>query len=209
MAIGFYRADRLEQAFERNAVTLERFGIEAQGILEELGGRERFDDAEKLRGALLGDDDLADVLEVADEPFDVGQELLVFGAKMGSCGPSNGAAFFALAAMLPGQFVLDASYVGSRVTRIMAERNYNETPAKYLSTSPVRDQATIDYLSATFPSPLFGIDPIYGGNRDMVGWKMIGYPGARYDYRDWIGRHNERFPLSPVSITGRPEWIRK
>ncbi len=55
----------------------------------------------------------------------------------------------------------------------------------------------------------FFADPIYGGNRDMVGWKMIGYPGARYDYRDWIGRHNERFPLSPVSITGRPEWIRK
>ena len=55
----------------------------------------------------------------------------------------------------------------------------------------------------------FFADPIYGGNRDMVGWKMIGYPGARYDYRDWIGRHNERFPLSPVSITGRPEWSRK
>jgi gluconate 2-dehydrogenase gamma chain len=55
----------------------------------------------------------------------------------------------------------------------------------------------------------FFADPIYGGNREMVGWKMIGYPGARYDYRDWIGRHNERYPLSPVSITGRPEWIRK
>jgi gluconate 2-dehydrogenase gamma chain len=49
-------------------------------------------------------------------------------------------------------------------------------------------------------------DPVYGGNRDMVGWKMIGFPGARYDYRDWIERHNERFPLPPVSIVGRPEW---
>src|SRR6516225_5963491 len=27
---------------------------------------------------------------------------------------------------------------------------------------------------------------VYGGNRDMAGWKMIGYPGARYDYRDWV-----------------------
>jgi gluconate 2-dehydrogenase gamma chain len=43
----------------------------------------------------------------------------------------------------------------------------------------------------------FFADPIYGGNRDMVAWRMIGYPGARYDYRDWIGRHNERFPLPP------------
>jgi gluconate 2-dehydrogenase gamma chain len=52
----------------------------------------------------------------------------------------------------------------------------------------------------------FFADPIYGGNRDMVAWKMIGFPGARYDYRDWIDRHNERFPLPPVGISGRQEW---
>jgi gluconate 2-dehydrogenase gamma chain len=55
----------------------------------------------------------------------------------------------------------------------------------------------------------FFADPIYGGNKDMCGWKMIGYPGARYDYRDWVGRHNERYPYPPVSITGRPEWTPK
>lgn len=48
----------------------------------------------------------------------------------------------------------------------------------------------------------FLADPIYGGNRDMVGWKMIGFPGARYDYRDWIDHHNERYPLPPVGIGG-------
>jgi len=52
----------------------------------------------------------------------------------------------------------------------------------------------------------FFADPLYGGNRDMVGWKMIGYPGARYNYLDWVDRHNERFPLPPVGITGRAEW---
>jgi len=55
----------------------------------------------------------------------------------------------------------------------------------------------------------FFADPIYGGNRDMVAWKMIGYPGARYNYLDWIDRHNERFPLPPVSMTGRAEWTPK
>ncbi len=55
----------------------------------------------------------------------------------------------------------------------------------------------------------FFADPIYGGNRDMVGWKMIGFPGARYNYLDWIERHNERFPLPPVSMTGRAEWTPK
>jgi gluconate 2-dehydrogenase gamma chain len=52
----------------------------------------------------------------------------------------------------------------------------------------------------------FFADPIYGGNRDMVGWRMIGYPGARYNYLDWVHRHNERFPLPPVSMMGRPDW---
>jgi gluconate 2-dehydrogenase gamma chain len=55
----------------------------------------------------------------------------------------------------------------------------------------------------------FFADPIHGGNRDMVGWKMIGFPGARYNYLDWIDRHNERFPLPPVSMTGRAEWTPK
>ena len=52
----------------------------------------------------------------------------------------------------------------------------------------------------------FFADPIYGGNRDMVAWKMIGFPGARYNYLDWIDRHNERYPLPPVSIMGRSDW---
>lgn len=52
----------------------------------------------------------------------------------------------------------------------------------------------------------FFADPIYGGNREMCAWKMIGFPGARYDYRDWVSRHNERYPLPPVSIGGRAEW---
>ncbi|HEX2941915.1 MAG TPA: gluconate 2-dehydrogenase subunit 3 family protein [Rhodopila sp.] len=52
----------------------------------------------------------------------------------------------------------------------------------------------------------FFADPIYGGNRDMAAWRMIGFPGARYDYRDWVERHNERYPLPPVGIGGRKEW---
>jgi gluconate 2-dehydrogenase gamma chain len=55
----------------------------------------------------------------------------------------------------------------------------------------------------------FFADPIYGGNRDMAGWKLIGFPGARYDYRDWVDRHNEKYPLPPVSIMGRAEWTGK
>ena len=52
----------------------------------------------------------------------------------------------------------------------------------------------------------FLADPIYGGNKDMAAWKMIGFPGTRYDYRDWIDRHNERITLPTVGIASHPNW---
>jgi len=52
----------------------------------------------------------------------------------------------------------------------------------------------------------FFADPIYGGNHDMTGWKLVGFPGARYDYRDFIDKHNQPYPLPPVSILGRSDW---
>jgi len=52
----------------------------------------------------------------------------------------------------------------------------------------------------------FLADPIYGGNKNMASWKMIGFPGAHYDYRDWIDRHNQRVTLTPVGINNHPDW---
>lgn len=49
-------------------------------------------------------------------------------------------------------------------------------------------------------------DPIYGGNKDMAAWKMIGFPGAHYDYSEWVERHGERVPYPPVGFKGRPGW---
>ena len=43
-------------------------------------------------------------------------------------------------------------------------------------------------------------DPIYGGNKDMVGWKMIGFPGARYDYRPYVMKKGQPLNLEPVSL---------
>jgi gluconate 2-dehydrogenase gamma chain len=46
-------------------------------------------------------------------------------------------------------------------------------------------------------------DPIHGGNRNMGSWKMIGFPGARADFLDWVDQHGARYPLGPVGIAGR------
>jgi gluconate 2-dehydrogenase gamma chain len=45
-------------------------------------------------------------------------------------------------------------------------------------------------------------DPIHGGNKNAGSWKMIGFPGARADFADWVGRPGVRYPLPPVSING-------
>jgi len=45
-------------------------------------------------------------------------------------------------------------------------------------------------------------DPIHGGNKDMQSWKMIGYPGARASYYEWVDKYNVHYPVGPVSLKG-------
>ena len=35
-------------------------------------------------------------------------------------------------------------------------------------------------------------DPVYGGNRDMIAWRMIGFPGAYASYYDIVARASIR-----------------
>ncbi len=46
-------------------------------------------------------------------------------------------------------------------------------------------------------------DPQYGGNKDMAGWKAVGFPGARADFMDWIEQPDRTYPLGPVPIHPR------
>lgn len=46
-------------------------------------------------------------------------------------------------------------------------------------------------------------DPIYGGNKGMASWHMIGFPGARYDFRDVIDLKGQRLNITPVSLVDR------
>lgn len=46
----------------------------------------------------------------------------------------------------------------------------------------------------------FLADPIYGGNKDMASWKMIGFPGARYDFRDLLGKKGQKLTIIPTSL---------
>jgi len=46
----------------------------------------------------------------------------------------------------------------------------------------------------------FFADPIYGGNKDMVGWRMVGFPGPYADYYELIDQYGIKVDREPVSI---------
>lgn len=52
-------------------------------------------------------------------------------------------------------------------------------------------------------------DPLYGGNRGLAAWKMIGFSGARYDQRAYVLAYGKPYPLPPVGIGGRSAWSAK
>ena len=95
---------------------------------------------------------------------------------------------FGVQQQLPSSFMVEASYVGNRGTRLGATRNINGTPAQYLSTSPTRDQATIDYLGAQFANPLYGLNPQYTSTTTSRESLLKPYPQfGNITYSDPVG----------------------
>jgi gluconate 2-dehydrogenase gamma chain len=46
----------------------------------------------------------------------------------------------------------------------------------------------------------FFSDPVYGGNCNMVSWRMIGFPGAYASYYDLIDKHGIKLHRAPMSL---------
>lgn len=46
----------------------------------------------------------------------------------------------------------------------------------------------------------FFADPVYGGNKGMVSWRMIGFPGAYASYYDLVDRHGMALGRRPMSL---------
>jgi len=49
----------------------------------------------------------------------------------------------------------------------------------------------------------FLADPMYGGNRNFAGWKLVGFPGPRYNYVSEIEQYGKPYTLPTVGILGR------
>lgn len=53
-------------------------------------------------------------------------------------------------------------------------------------------------------------DPVYGGNKDMASWQMIGFPGAYAAYYDYVDQYGVQFDQPPRSLAqadGHPHQI--
>ena len=65
---------------------------------------------------------------------------------------------------LPGQWLLEVGYTGSRGYDLTTDLDLNPTPVQYLTTSRVRDQAVVDFLAAQVTNPFAGLLPGTGLN---------------------------------------------
>src|SRR5437899_11342495 len=63
----------------------------------------------------------------------------------------------------------------------------------------VRSQFFFNMLLANTVEGFFA-DPVYGGNRDKAGWKLVGFPGVAAVSTLFIEKHNVPYRAQPVSI---------
>ncbi|MGF7134900.1 gluconate 2-dehydrogenase gamma chain [Paraburkholderia sp. EB58] len=77
---------------------------------------------------------------------------------------------------------------------------------KQMEAGAVKDEFNLkmffsDFLLKNVMEGYF-CDPMHGGNKDMAAWKMIGYPGVRADYLEWVVE-SKPYPYGPVSMYGK------
>jgi gluconate 2-dehydrogenase gamma chain len=63
-------------------------------------------------------------------------------------------------------------------------------------------EAFFELLRSHVLEGVFG-EPSYGGNRDLIGWKLVGFPGQQWGYPETY--INKRVDIAPVTWEGLPK----
>jgi len=71
-----------------------------------------------------------------------------------------------------------------------------------LQLAGVSGKAFFDMLWQNTKEGFFA-DPMYEGNRGFIGWKLIGFPGPRYNYVSEIRHFGEPYRWPTVGVLGR------
>ena len=88
---------------------------------------------------------------------------------------------------LPGQWLLEVAYAGSRGWDLTTggggqagEIDLNAIPVQYLATSPVRDQTTIDFLAQLVTNPFANLIPGTGSNGATIARSQLLRPYPQF-----------------------------
>ncbi len=119
----------------------------------------------------------------------------------------------------------DLYRIGIRETRAWAKGKHGDTEVWDLSPGDLDTMLgsleSGDAKLESIPSPVFFetllantiegyfADPVYGGNRDMAAWRMIGFPGAYAQYVELVDKYNFEVTRPPLSIGGLGETERE
>ena len=107
--------------------------------------------------------------------------------------------------VLPGNAVLEVSYVGDHAVHQLVTRNFDALPDQYLSTTGSRDQTTINLLTGAVPNPFYPLLPGTGLSGTTVARSQLltpypeftgvsGYTNQGYSfYNSMQVRYEKRF----------------
>lgn len=101
--------------------------------------------------------------------------------------------------------VLELGYIGNRGIHLEVNRERNFIPGNQLSTSPVRDQATINRLTSNVPNPFAGLIPRTGLNGALVQRQQLVRPFPHFTgvQEDSLNRGSSTFHMFAVRLEKR------
>ena len=127
---------------------------------------------------------LSNPFPVLQQPQGSAQGLATYlGQSVSFVSPQENNAYsfrynFNIQHQLPWDTVLELGYAGNHAVHLPVNHNLDFIPNQYLSTSPVRDQATINALTANVPNPFAGLLPgtTLNGSTVQVAQLLEAYP---------------------------------
>ena len=94
------------------------------------------------------------------------------------------------------------SQYGERFDQVRSEQQRTVLEAIDDGSLPLQGVPIAEFFNTLLQNTIEGFfsDPLYGGNRDKVGWRLVGFPGVGAAYRTRSRQYNEPYLVEPVSI---------
>jgi len=97
----------------------------------------------------------------------------------------------------------DLSHAGTPFARMSAERQdayLRRLETEKTDLGGVPSDVFFEHLWQCTVEGFFS-DPVYGGNRNMVAWRMVGFPGAYASYYELVDQHGIKLDRAPTSLS--------